>query len=550
MADVQFMTVPAPGWKGVNKQVKEAHLDMGWASEMTNLVFDDSGRVRSRAGLDKLPTDNEGATLSSPGFPEYGLRRIHFVEGTTEKEEFVVYSGIDDQGSSGSKPVRTYKWDGTQYVQTSASYSADHGGGGSITGTDWKFVDFNGKVVGHHRGLTLPVVRNTEAGKFLPISYSGGGTQPPWQDFVDMCSAYGRILMLTDRYIGYSAVLDETDWGDGQNFNFFELRWGWADGHDIPVAITEFNGHIIVFGQRSFIVYAVPESDIATMVKVEALNYVGLVGRECYVNLQYDLLMLTTNGLQSLGRVIQEKSMPGRSRAPHMRDYLVALSKNQGTVEPRLDYVRDTGRVYAVFQDDTVVFDTRRMLDDGSFPCTTMDIRHDSAESVAGVMQGFNGDVLVLSHGEINGSAMSQLLLHSGNSDGLYPIDCTFVGAWLVLGGAEAEPLVQYVKALHLELFGAYSTNVNVRMWADRSTKISWHSAATVTTEPVPKFNSGFAFGGGTKFNSDGVDLTKLRFDPMVEGDTVRVGWSCSLFDTAVEVHQMTLFSTTGKPKI
>jgi len=566
MPVAQNITVRAPGWKGVNKQLEEAHLDAGWATTMNNLLFDDAGRLKSRPGVGAFPGWG-GHALSPEGYPFRNLTKVALTEITTRVEEIVYCSG-----EPGVSPIHVLRWNSAtdQYdlVSTTTSFGSPD--------DNVKFLEFNGKVLGIGSAGGI-LARTTSAGQFTTVAYTGvenGGSYPAdHQLFVDACSAHGRLFMLTETKLWWSALLNEADFDlAGGVAGFVELRYAWPDGGDTPVAVVEYNGNILVFGRRSFIIYGfgtVPSAiasgtgttnvvDMATIYKIEAIPGIGLLGRECHAAVGYDLFLLSNEGLQTLSRVVQEKSMPGRSAAPHMRDYIRLLGRadtapypvNSHHREPRLDYLSSQGRLYASFYDVCIVFDLRRQIDDGIYPCTTITPNPQfGAERFRGVIEGLNYDVLTIVEGTSNSNPVSEVLEMSGPTDGVAPVKTEYEGAWLSYNN-EDSPNLEYIKTLEFDVFGATGSVFYVKMWADKAAATSWTGQTTLDKLPTPRFNSGFFYGGGTRFNSESTSATHLQFDPMVEGETVRVGWTCDVFASPLQIHKMTLFTSIGKPRL
>ena len=63
--------------------------------------------------------------------------------------------------------------------------------------------------------------------------------------------------------------------------------------------------------------------DPAQLRLVEVINRVGCVARDSIQNTGSDIIFLSEDGLRSLGRVIQEKSLPMRDLSANVRDDLV-----------------------------------------------------------------------------------------------------------------------------------------------------------------------------------------------------------------------------------
>lgn len=52
------ITFQNPGSRGLNSQDSTNYLDVTWATELKNAVFDDAGRIANRKGWTKLTTSS------------------------------------------------------------------------------------------------------------------------------------------------------------------------------------------------------------------------------------------------------------------------------------------------------------------------------------------------------------------------------------------------------------------------------------------------------------------------------------------------------------
>jgi hypothetical protein len=146
------------------------------------------------------------------------------------------------------------------------------------------------------------------------------------------CAAYGRLWVsgVNNNYdvIYYSDLLVPYQWYDGSidseeglpegedPFNsggIIDVREYWPTGNDKIQGIAAHNGFLIIFGNHSILIYSGAQGDPAgeNGLKLEdAIRDVGLVNQDAMCNIGTDHLFVDSLGVRSLGRVVQEKSVP------------------------------------------------------------------------------------------------------------------------------------------------------------------------------------------------------------------------------------------------
>lgn len=335
-----------PAMFGLNRQDSGDILPDGWATEAKNCVFDKLGRLSSRKG-----TTHVNATAVS-GTPT--IRAVH---------EYIDSAGNTLIIAAAGNAI--YKVSGTTLTDITGSATTP-------TADNWKFINFNSKCIGVQDGHA-PIVLSAVAGTFADITYTA---QAPTAAN-EALSAFGRVWYLDGNNLEYSDLLDETNGGAG--YGLFDLSTVWPEGMDEGVGLAEFNGHLIVLGKRSIIIYSNPwtptgtgSSDVTTMSLVESLSGVGCIARDSIQFTGDDIVFLSGNGIVSLGRVIQEKSMPTRKVSKNINDFLVdkVANENKDNIKSTYSKNDDFYLISLPSQNLSYYFDLRGMLEDGSFRCT------------------------------------------------------------------------------------------------------------------------------------------------------------------------------------
>ena len=184
---------------------------------------------------------------------------------------------------------------------------------GAVTDTDgnWFFQNYNDKVIGFQEGQKAIVYTGTTFANIV----EGSGTAPTGGVG---CAAYGRLWQVdsTGNVIDYTGLLDETDWGSA-SAGTINMNNIWTDGQDTVQAIRGFNGALVVWGKRHVVFFADASGGSALGLNPANIYVQDIIAGTGCVDQQSvqlvgekDILFLSYRGVQSLGRLIQERSTP------------------------------------------------------------------------------------------------------------------------------------------------------------------------------------------------------------------------------------------------
>jgi len=270
------LNIITPGKFGLNTQQAEQSLGLEWATEATNCIVDDSGRLSARKGWEAVTTS---AISGNPSIESLG--------------EYISIAGTSAIISAAANKI---------YSGTSALTERT----GTITpptDDNWKFMNFNNKVIGMQADHT-PIVG--AGGAFADI-VAGTGTLPTGHACL---SAFGRLWATkstTDKTtLVYCSLLDETLWGSG-SAGSLDLKTVWAHGIDEITALAEFQGKLLIFGKRSVLIYT-GASTPSTMTLADHITGVGCIARDSVQDVGTDIFFLSDSGLRSLVRTVQNET--------------------------------------------------------------------------------------------------------------------------------------------------------------------------------------------------------------------------------------------------
>lgn len=342
-AALVMIPMTLPGFKGLNKQQASGLLTPEWATTLSNAVIDDNSRVASRKGWST-------ATTSAAAQPFVQIHSYWRADGT----EYLIGSGA------------------------TALYSSSDGGGSwtdvtngiVFTAGNWQFVNFNDLVLGIQQGEKMI---QGNGGNFTQSAV----TNAPSGNCI--LAAFGRVWASDSDGVSlrYSALLDHTDWS-GSDAGVFDLTNVWS-GTDTITALAEFNNTLVVFGKRNIVIYTDGQGSAlgispTQMYVVDIISGTGCIARDSVQNVDGDIWFLSANGLQSLGRVIQERSNPLNNLSIHVQDYLRDMGAGFSYSNLRSAYSPKDRFYLLSFPDgsgggEAIIFDTRGRLEDGAARC-------------------------------------------------------------------------------------------------------------------------------------------------------------------------------------
>ena len=137
------LSIQAPGHFGLNKQRAEQSLGLEWATEATNCIVDDGGRLAARKGWSAVTTSAISGTPNIEALGEY----IDIAGAST------ILSAAANKIYSGTTTL-------TERTGTITTPTDDN----------WKFMNHNNKIYGFQGGHT-PILGT--GGAFIDMSETG-----------------------------------------------------------------------------------------------------------------------------------------------------------------------------------------------------------------------------------------------------------------------------------------------------------------------------------------------------------------------------------------
>ena len=342
---LQSINLVAPAFQGINTEDSPIAQDTSFAEIADNAIIDRQGRLASRQG-NKVITTNKTAL---------GTDHIHNIH------EFYDSAGNETIFSTGNNKILS----GTTTLTdvTPGSYT--------INANDWKIVNFNDKAYFFQRGFD-PLVHDNSNGLRTFTVANGSATNATFKAN-EVVAAFGRLFIAgnasNDTVIYWSDLLNGNAFTGGSSGNI-DVSKAWPNGADKIVALAAHNDFLVVFGEHSIIVYGGADSP-SSMAIQDTISGVGCVDRKTVQNIGTDLLFLSDDGLRSLGRTIQEKSLPITDVSRNVKQDLI--SKILSKTSPATSVYSPENYFYLLgFADSNLVycFDLRGQLENGAYRVT------------------------------------------------------------------------------------------------------------------------------------------------------------------------------------
>jgi hypothetical protein len=342
---LQSINLVAPGFKGVNTEDSPIAQDPSYADVADNAVIDKRGRIAARKGVSVLTTDKT----------ELGTDYVHKIH------HFYDDAGNEVIFTAGNNKIMT----GTTTLTdvTPASYT--------ITANNWKIVNFNDKAYFFQRGYDPLVYDNANGLRTFTVA-NGTATDATLKCH-EVLSAYGRLWIVdnaTDtQTIYWSDLLIGNDFTGGSSGSI-DVSKAWPDGYDEVRALAAHNNTLVIFGKHSILVYGGATSP-ASMALVDTVSGVGCICRNSIQNIGTDILFMSNSGLRSLGRTIQEKSLPISDLSLNVKTEIIEVIQNR-SLPTASGYSPEQSFYLICFPDQSTIycFDLKGKLENGAYRVT------------------------------------------------------------------------------------------------------------------------------------------------------------------------------------
>jgi len=499
---LQSINLVAPAFKGVNTEDSPIAQDPSFADIADNAVIDKRGRIAARKGVEVITTDKT----------ELGTDYVHKIH------YFYDDAGNEEVLTAGNNKIMT----GTTTLTdvTPASYT--------ITANNWKIVNFNDKAYFFQRGYD-PLVYDNATG-LRTFTVANGTATDATLKCHEALAAYGRLWVVdnaTDtQTIYWSDLLIGTDFTGGSSGSI-DVSKAWPDGYDEVRALAAHNNALIIFGKHSILVYEGASSP-ASMALADTVAGVGCICRNSVQHIGTDVLFMSNSGLRSLGRTIQEKSLPLSDLSLNVKTEIVSLIENR-TLPTASVYSPENSFYLIVFPDQQTVycFDLKGRLENGAYRVTRWtSVPHKSFELKT------DGTLYIGTYDGIG--------TYSGYSDNTTSYRFRYYSPGLTFGDPSKTKLL---KKLRPTIVGASGTTVFMKWAYDFATDFNTYEFSVGNQTPayygVDEFGIG-EFTGGELTTRNPVNTTG-------NGSIITIGLEADINGSFLSLQEINVLALIGK---
>jgi hypothetical protein len=497
-------SIAAPGFFGLNTQESSVTLAAGFALQADNCVIDKYGRLGARKGWTYV-AEQTGVDLK-------GSYRFVDIDGT---EYFGVWSDTSFYIFNGSS-------------LTPVTYL----GSQTITDGNWQFITLNDHAYGFQAGYE-PIYFKPDANGIEDMSDSPSASGTPPQ--ANVCSsAYGRVwaanTATNKTTLYWSNLLDGASWNSG-DAGSLDISSILVAGNDEITAIGAQNGRLILFCTDNIIIFDDPSSstsfDPSNMQMVEVIKGVGCIARDSVQNTGTDILFLSQTGLQSLGRVIQEKSQPMRDISKNVRDDIVGAISASTNAEIKSVYSAEEAFYLLHFPAIRRIycFDMRQPLQDGSARVTIWDNQDHTS---------------MMANGEVYFTNIDGLAKYTGYTDNGQAYRLKYYTNYFDFGNATQ---VKVLKRLSVTVIGGSNQDFVLKAGFDYTDSYQSY-AAKLSAKTV------------SEYGEDEYNIAEYESGTLVEtqraaaggaGEVLQVGFEATVNGSELSIQKMDIFVKQGR---
>lgn len=512
------LTLVGPGFLGENTQLSSTTLGPEWAVSALNCVFDDANRLAARFGWDPLTAT---AASGSPNFQALF--------------QYVNLSGTSIIVSAGGNKI---------YTGTSAL--TDLTGALTPSANNWKFVNFNGNCYGIQIGH--PLIQYTGAGNFTATA-AASGTVP---DGNELLSAFGRLWGsdANGQKLKYCGLLDATNWG-GAGAGSFDFTNVWPSADSI-VGLAAFNNLLVVFGSNNILLMTDGTGSVigmnpTNMFVQDAIHGIGCLARDSVQNINGDdLVFLSYSGVQSLRRVIQQKSNPLRDISKNVRSTLLGNVAQETATKIKSTFNPFYGFYLLILPTPSKIycFDTKLDIPDSG---------QINTETSAGAWRVTEWDnfiptsVLTLKDGKTLYCGKVGKIFSYGSvfTDNTVSFNFLYTSGWLILN-EEVRDRLKFLKRLAALVSLSSSSSITFK-WA-----FDFNEVFTVVQKTITTSGAGGEWGIGefgiAEFGSSS-NLYSTEVPASGSGQFIKIAVQIPVSAGAMSLQQLQLFAKIGRIK-
>lgn len=515
MKQLQTLSVVSPGFYGLNTQESGITLSPNFAQLTDNVIIDKYGRLGSRKGWQML-TDSGATTLNGAAL-EFLLEHVNADNST------VTISGGDNKLFKNGDDIDVL------VDITPALYT--------ITANNWKGASLYDHALIVQAGHEPVVYSEDATPNTQTITDYTGVTQSYGTNFPrDAMAAYGRFWVHDGTNVYWSTDIADVAFPafNGGTSGFLNIAAVLPNNVDTIVGLASHNDFLIIFCERNIVIYAGADNPIGDFQLADVIAGVGCVARDSIQNTGNDLIFLSDTGVRSLGRLLQEKSLPMRDLTKNVRDDLIKdlLQErvNSGDLSKVKSVYSEVNAFYLLsFPSTSTVYclDMRQPLEDGSARVT----QWYEYEAKAFVRRR-DREILI---GKTNGIGR-----YYGYTDNGEAYRLRYFSHYLDL---QSPTTLKILKQISATVIGGSNQSFVIKSSFDYSTA-SRSYPFTIADRGVSEY--GLAEYGISEF-SFGIILDSIKSSVGGSGNTIQIGFEANVQGNELSVQKLDIFVKTGR---
>lgn len=359
-----------------------------------------------------------------------------------------------------------------------------------------------------------------------PLAHSGATFTPDCA-----LSAYGRLWVANisgdNQTVYFSDLQNPAEWQTG-TAGYLDISTVIPTGDGI-VALAAHNGFLIIFCHRSIVIYDNP-TDPSALVLKDVIKGVGCIARDSVASVfGADIMFLSETGVQSLGRLIQEKSMPLRDVSKNVRDNLISnvatetLANIKGVYNATESFyllsLPTTGLTYC--------FDTRGTLENGSARATIWNHINPTAFCITEDRHMYMGQAGYI--GVYNNYADNGVAYRMSYFTNFFDLD--------------KPTTLKILKKIGIVAIGGGSQPLTVKWGTDYTNN---YDSSTISLTAVPVAEYGIAEYGIAEYSS-GIDLDSVKFNASGTGRVLQIGFESDINSYPLSIQKVDIAVKVGK---
>lgn len=360
----------------------------------------------------------------------------------------------------------------------------------------------------------------------LPTGYTADTFKPSCA-----LASFGRLWVANigsdDQVVYFSDLQDPSNFTTG-TAGYLDISTVIPTGDGI-VALASHNGFLVIFCHRSIILYANP-TDPAQLAVQDVIKGVGCIARDSVASVAgTDNLFLSETGIQSLQRLVQEKSMPFRDVSKNVRDELISNVNSEDLDNIKAVYYAPDAFYLLTLPNTgfTYCFDTRGQLENGAARATVWQQIRPTA-------------FCVLADRSLYIGRPGYIGKYEGYTDNNSAYRFSYYTNYFDM---DSPTTIKILKKIGVVAIGGRSQILSVKWAFDY---VGSYDAATIA----------LASGGISEYNigeygiaeySSGISLDSVKFNATGTGKVVQLGFECDINGSPLSIQKIDLALKQGK---